>query len=246
LLTVTASAVSVTPEKQTDPTGGFPMKRTLLSGLLATAGVSAATIGGSLFDPGGAAIPNAKVSLYDPDTRASQEATTTTDGKFTFVNLPAGEYILRIEKPGFASLFREFNVQPDSKVERGLVLNLGPAQEQGNVEAAEGERSAYPQPSNPQQLRIGGEAEEAKLINKVQPVYPTAAKAAGVRGKVLLDAVISANGVPQEIRVISSPSDDLTQSALDAVRQWRYSPTLLNGQPVEVVTEVTINYTLAH
>jgi outer membrane biosynthesis protein TonB len=42
-----------------------------------------------------------------------------------------------------------------------------------------------------------------------------------------------------------SPSDDLTQSALDAVRQWRYSPTLLNGQPVEVVTEVMINYTLA-
>jgi TonB family protein len=245
LLTLTVSAVSVTPEEQTDPTGGSLMKRTLLSGLLAAAGVSAATIGGSLFDSGGAAIPNAKVSLYDPDTGASQEAKTTTDGKFTFANLPAGEYILRIEKPGFASLFREFNVQPDSKVERGLVLKLGPTQEQGNLQAAEGERSAYPQPSNPQQLRIGGEAEEAKLIHKVQPVYPRAAKAAGVQGKVLLDTVISADGVPQEIRVISSPSDDLTRSALDAVRQWRYSPTLLNGQPVEVVTEVVVNYTLA-
>jgi TonB family protein len=220
------------------------MKRTLLSGLLASAGLSAATIGGSLFDPSGAAIPNAKVSLYDPDTGATQDTTTTADGKFVFGNLLAGQYILRIEKPGFASLFREFNVQPDSKVERGLVLKLGPAQEERNAEAAEGARSAYPQPSNPQQLRIGGEAEQAKLIHKVQPVYPTPAKAAGVQGKVLLDTVISADGIPQEIRVISSPSDDLTQSALEAVRQWRYSPPLLNGQPVEVVTEVMVNYTL--
>jgi protein TonB len=58
--------------------------------------------------------------------------------------------------------------------------------------------------------------------------------------------MISVAGVPQEIRVISSPSDDLTQSALEAVRQWRYRPTLLNGAPVEVITEVMVNYTLVH
>jgi TonB family protein len=245
LLTCTASALSFRPE-QTDFPGGSPMKRTLLSGLLASAGLSAATIGGSLFDPSGAAIPNAKASLYNPDTAATQEATTTSDGKFMFDGLPAGEYILRVEKPGFASLFREFNVQPDSKVERGLVLKLGRAQEQGNLQAAEGERAAYPQPLNSNQLRIGGEAQESKLIRKVQPVYPVSAKAARVQGKVLLETVISADGVPQEIRVISSPSDDLTQSALDAVRQWRYSSTLLNGTPVEVVTDVLVNYTLSY
>jgi periplasmic protein TonB len=137
-------------------------------------------------------------------------------------------------------------VQPDSKVERGLVLKLSRAQEQGNVQAAQGERAAYPQPLNPRQLRIGGEAQESKLIRKVQPVYPVSAKAARVQGKVLLETVISAEGVPQEIRVISSPSDDLTQSALDAVRQWRYSSTLLNGAPVEVVTDVLVNYTLSY
>jgi TonB family protein len=246
LLTCTASALSFRSEQQTDFPGGLPMKRTLLSGLLVSAGLSAANIGGSLFDPSGAAIPNAKASLYNPDTAATQETTTTSDGKFMFDGLPAGEYILRIEKPGFASLFREFNVQPDSKVERGLVLKLSRAQEQGNVQAAQGERAAYPQPLNPRQLRIGGEAQESKLIRKVQPVYPASAKAARVQGKVLLETVISAAGVPQEIRVISSPSDDLTQSALDAVRQWRYSSTLLNGTPVEVVTDVLVNYTLSY
>lgn len=223
LLTLTASAVTLLPKQETDSPGGSLMKRTVLTGLLASAGLSAATIGGSLLDPTGAAIPNAKVSLSNPDTMAEQDATTASDGKFSFENLPAGQYILRVEKPGFALLFREFNVQPDSNVERALILKLG---------------------SNPNQVRVGGVAQQSKLINKVQPVYPVAAKAARVQGTVDLEVVISSDGVPQEIRVISSPSDDLTQSALDAVRQWRYSSTLLNGRPVEVVTDVIVNYTL--
>lgn len=237
LLTCTASALSLFPE-QTDFPGGLFMKRTLLSGLLASAGLSAATIGGSLFDPSGAAIPNAKASLYNPDTAATLESTTTSDGKFTFDGLPAGEYILRIEKPGFASLFREFNVQPDSKVERGLVLNLGSTERQGK-------HVASPSPLNPQRLRVGGVLAESNLIKKVQPVYPTSAKAAGIQGTVDMEMAISKGGVPEDIRVISSPSDDLTQSALEAVRQWRYRPTLLNGAPVEIVTDVVVNYTLS-
>lgn len=246
LVASTASAISLLPERQDDFSGGSPMKRTLVSGLLASAGLSAATIGGSLFDQRGVAISDAKASLYNPDTAASIETTTTSDGKFNFDGLPAGEYVLRIEKPGFASLFREFNVQLDSKVDRGLVLNPGLAQEQGNAQDAQRSTSAtFSQPSKTRPIRIGGEVEETKLIRKVQPVYPASAKATGVQGKVLLETVISADGVPEEISVSSSPSDDLTQSALDAVRQWRYSPTLLNGQPVQVVTEVLVNYTLS-
>jgi TonB family protein len=244
-LTITASAVTLLPRQQTDLPGGLPMKRTLLSGLLASAGLSAATIGGSLFNPNGEVIPNAKASLYNPDTATMQQATTTADGKFVFDDLQAGQYILRVEKPGFASLFREFNVQAESKVERGLTLNLGPAEEKGNAQAAAGERPAYPQSSNSLQLRIGGIEEQAKLITKVQPVYPASAKAARIQGTVELETEISADGVPQEIRVLASPGDDLTKSALEAVRQWRYNPTLLNGQPVEVITDVIVNYTLA-
>ena len=244
LLTMTASAVTLLPKPQTDP-GGSSMKRTLLSGLLTSAGLSAATIAGSLFDPSGVAIPSAKASLFNPDTTATQESTTTPDGKFAFGDLPAGQYILRIEKPGFASLFREFNVQSASNVERGLVLKLGSAQEKGVAQVSAGERAAYPQSLDPKQLRIGGVEQQSKLTTKVQPVYPAPAKAAGTQGTVVLDTVISADGVPEEISVIASPSDDLTQSALEAVRQWRYRPTLLNGNPVEVTTEVRVSYTLA-
>lgn len=244
-LALSASAITLSTREEKNFSGGTPMKRTLISGLLASAGLYAATIGGSIFDPSGEAIPDAKASLYNPETQARQETVTTPEGKFRFESLPAGQYILRIEKPGFASLFREFNVQQDANVERGMVLELGASEAQLKEQAAKGERAAYPQPLNPQQLRVSGEAEQAKLINKVNPVYPAAAKAARIEGRVVLEVALSAEGVPQEIRVISSPDDDLTQSALEAVRQWRYSTTLLNGRPVEIVTDVVVNYTLA-
>ena len=204
------------------------LRRTVLSGLLASAGLSAATIGGSLFDANGAPVPNAKASILNADTAAKLEATTSTDGKFVFESLPAGQYILRIEKSGFPALYREFKVQDDSKVDRGMVL--------GSADKTVG---------RPDQIRIGGQAQQAKLVTKIQPVYPAAAKAAGIQGLVVLEAVLSAEGVPEDIRVVSSPSDDLSQSALDAVRQWRYSPTLLNGEPISVVTEINVNYTLS-
>lgn len=241
---ITASALTLLPQNKHDSSGGVLMKRTILSGLLASAGLSAATIGGSLFDPSGAAVPNAKAWLYNPDTAAKQEATTAPDGKFAFDNLAAGQYILRIEKPGFASLFREFDVQADSKIDRGLMLKMGSIQEKVNIQA-KGTPAAESQPTKSKEIRIGGAVQESKLTTKIQPIYPAAAKADGVQGRVSLETVISADGVPEDIRVISSPSDDLTQSALEAVRQWRYSPTLLNGEPIKVVTDVQVNYTLS-
>jgi TonB family protein len=220
------------------------MKRTLISGLLASAGLSAAALTGSIFDPSGAAVPNAKILLYNPDTSVKQELTSTPDGKFAFDNLEAGQYILRIEKPGFAALLHEFTLQPESKVERGLTLQVGSIQENVRVEA-KGSPKVVRESTNPVRLRVGGEIQESNLINKTPIVYPASAKAAGIQGKVMLRAVISKDGTPVDLTVLSSPSDDLSQAALDGVRQWRYSPTLLNGQPVEIATEVMVNFTLS-
>jgi TonB family protein len=251
-LTLVASAVSILPQ-ESNSHGGHPMKRTLISGLLSSAGLTAATIGGSVFDPNGAAIANAQAVLYNPDTGVKQQTTTTPDGKFTFQSLPAGSYILHVEKPGFAALYREFNVESDSDVQRGLVLEA-PSNANGGAQALqplaqslqrhENAVSEASQSNGPQLIRVGGQSEQANLVTKVNPVYPASAKAAGVQGTVELDVAISKDGVPEDIRVIRSPSDDLTQSALDAVRQWRYRPTLLNGEPVAVIAEVIVNYTL--
>jgi TonB family protein len=82
------------------------------------------------------------------------------------------------------------------------------------------------------------------LVNKAVPVYPVEAKKARVTGTVVLDAVIGKDGSVENLRVVKGPSM-LQQSALDAVRQWRYQPYLLNGDPVEVKTSINIMYSLS-
>lgn len=81
------------------------------------------------------------------------------------------------------------------------------------------------------------------VLNKVTPKYPPEAKQAHIEGKVVLDAIISKTGEVDRLRVVSGPKE-LQQSALDAVRQWTYTPVLLNGAPVEVETTINVNYTL--
>jgi len=81
------------------------------------------------------------------------------------------------------------------------------------------------------------------LVSRVEPVYPPAAKAANIQGVVILELVIGTDGTVIEGRVLRSISL-LDQAALDAVVQWKYEPTLLNGAPVEVIATVTINFTL--
>lgn len=233
---IVASTVTAASQQTLHRSGGSIMKRSLFSGLLTSISLSAATISGSLFDPSGAAVPDAKVILSNPDTGAKQEVASGPDGKFTLDEAPAGQYILRVQKPGLSSLFRVFDVKADSKIDRGFTLSWGNAREMNQL--------APPDPQS-KRVRIGGEVEQSNLIKKVQPVYPAPAKSAGLQGTVELEALISGEGVPTELRVISSPGDDLTESALEAVRQWRYKPVLLNGQPVAVVTDIVVNYTLS-
>jgi TonB family protein len=85
---------------------------------------------------------------------------------------------------------------------------------------------------------------DMKIVTKVQPQYPADAKAAGVQGEVVLKAVIGKEGVPEQLSVEKGPKE-LQKSALDAVRQWRWQPYLLNGEPVEVDTNITVIYSLA-
>ncbi len=92
-------------------------------------------------------------------------------------------------------------------------------------------------------LHVGGGVQTAKLVKNVAPVYPPLARQERIQGTVVLSVVIAKDGTVQNITVNSGPAL-LTQPALDAVRQWQYQPTLLNGEPVEVSTQVEVNFTL--
>jgi TonB family protein len=96
-------------------------------------------------------------------------------------------------------------------------------------------------PSN--RIRMGGTVEAAKLINRVQPVYPMEARKAHIQGTVRLHVIVQKDGTIEELEVLSG-HPMLLQSAIDAVSQWRYAPTLLNGEPVEVDTTVDVIFSL--
>lgn len=95
-----------------------------------------------------------------------------------------------------------------------------------------------------QRVRVSQGVTAGLVVHKVQPVYPQMAKIARVQGNVVLAAIIGKDGTIQNLHVVSTASPLLNQSAIDAVRQWRYKPYILNGEPVEVDTTITVTFTL--
>lgn len=109
-------------------------------------------------------------------------------------------------------------------------------------------RPTPPPPPSPvavplQRVPVGGAIEAAKIILQTQPVYPILAIQGRVQGNVVLRAVITKDGRVGELELVSGPPL-LMKAALDAVKQWRYQPTLLDGQPVEVETTITVSFVL--
>jgi len=99
------------------------------------------------------------------------------------------------------------------------------------------------QPVVPQRIRISQGVTTGLLLHKVQPPYPALAKAARIEGNVVLKAIIDKEGNIQDLQLVSG-HPMLVPAAIEAVRQWKYKPYLLNGQPVEVETTVTVIFTL--
>jgi protein TonB len=100
-----------------------------------------------------------------------------------------------------------------------------------------------PKPATPQRIRVGGNVQAARLVRQPKPVYPPLARQARIQGTVRFTAIIGRDGTIQNLQLISG-HPLLVQAATDAVKQWVYQPTLLNGEPVEVITQIDVNFTL--
>jgi protein TonB len=103
---------------------------------------------------------------------------------------------------------------------------------------------AVPKVATPQRVRVSSGVSTGLLVRKVNPNYPPLARQARIQGTVILQAEISKTGDIQNLRLISG-HPMLAPAAIDAVKQWKYKPYLLNGEPVEVETTVQVNFTLA-
>jgi len=100
-----------------------------------------------------------------------------------------------------------------------------------------------PAAAAPKRIRVSSGVQMARLTHRVEPVYPALAKSARISGTVQLEGVIGTDGRLRALRVLSG-HPFLAKAAIDAVSQWIYEPTLLSGEPVEVVAPITVNFIL--
>ena len=113
----------------------------------------------------------------------------------------------------------------------------------GGIIGGVGSNLPPPPKAAPSRIRVGGNVQAASIVRQVMPIYPPIAKTAHISGTVMLHAIIGKDGSVQDLTYMSGPPL-LMKSALDAVKQWRYKPTLLNGEPVEVDTTISVVFTL--
>jgi TonB family protein len=208
-----------------------------LAALHGQASQTGASLSGTVYDASGAVVPHILIILRN-NTDRQDAARANAAGEYSF-SVPAGSYTLEIRAPGFAE-FRKAVVLPAARM--NIVLDLGQVSEAVEVVG----KAARPQETGtPHRIRVGGMVQATKLVTMTKPGYPPGAEAAGIEGTVLLRAVISIKGDLLGLSVINQAVDgELANAAMDAVKQWHYDPTLLNGEPVEVVTTIAVTFRL--
>jgi TonB family protein len=170
-------------------------------------------------------------------------------GVYEFTEVPAGVYELTVSLPGFRTL-RLTGLRLTQPTQQDVTLQIAGVSTQVEVMARRGppEPVAPPSPRPsppPPPVRVGGDIAQANLIFQSKPVYPPAARLAGVQGAVVIQAIITSEGTLTDLRVLNAEvHPDLNAAALDAVKQWRYKPTMLNGQPIATITTITVNFSL--
>ncbi|HEX8881191.1 MAG TPA: M56 family metallopeptidase [Candidatus Acidoferrum sp.] len=201
---------------------------------------------GIVLDISDAAVPNATIIMSNQKANTIDMTTSNAEGNFAFSALPAGQYEMKVLKPGFA-VYRAPQIVLESGRDLALTakLELGSLSESVDVSAEGSGKTAPSAEPKPTRVRVGGNVEAAKVLTKVQPIYPESARAAGAQGAVVLHAVVGMDGKLLSLQVLNSQiHPDLARAAVEAVSQWRYQPTLLDGEPVEVDTSISVNFKL--
>jgi TonB family protein len=200
---------------------------------------------GAVSDASQARVPNATLVV---SAKGIKEITlSAAAGEYEFRALPLGHYSIEVRMAGFRPFQQALELQANEPRKLDVVLEIGEVAETVNV-VAKAPPAAPPDTRSgpPSRIRVGGNVQATKLVHRVNPVYPERAQAQGIQGTVLLEAVILKDGSLGALRVLNKLADpDLVDSAIEAVKNWRYEPTLLNGQPIEVVTTITVNFRLA-
>lgn len=204
-----------------------------------------AALSGIVYDPTGAVLPSVELALED-DRQNNWTATTDASGRFEFAPVQPGTYTIKAKLPGFKPLSESLTLQSPPDWTRAVTLQVGDLRETITVRESRPKAERRPPPAGATPVRVGGNIKPPMKLHHVSPVYPASMREAGIAGTVPLEARIDRSGNVASLRVLSAQvHPDLARAAMAAVEQWRFSPTLLNGQPVDVVMTVSIEFQLA-
>ena len=200
-------------------------------------------LGGSVYDTSGGVLPHVVLTLEDM-AGTTRAATTDGSGRFEFEPIAPGRYVLSTALLGFRTLSQELTLRDARNWERAVTLQVETLQERVMV-WEQRPPGVTPQVYAGQTPRIGGDIRPPKKLKDVRPIYPPAMRDAGFEGVVPMEALIGVDGGVTSVRVISAQvHPELAKAAVDAVRQWRFSPTLLNGVAIEVSMTVAVQFSL--
>jgi len=206
-----------------------------LAALRAPFQVQAGRLAGGVYDANGKPIANATVTVANEQTKTRTMTTTNDSGVFDFLALPVGAHQLQVIARGFRATSPEsIAITANSSQQRTVTMqSVEPTYTPGELP-----------PAKYQRIRKGGNVLQADLLEKVQPRYPAEAREARIQGVVIMEGLVGPEGEMLFARVVSG-HPLLTKAAIEAVGQWRYKPQRLNGQPIEVVSTITVTFSFS-
>jgi hypothetical protein len=219
-------------------------------------GVSAqsfSTVSGTLVDQFTRGLSGATVTLANPQQQSKYEIKSDANGRYEFVGVPPGSYVLTVEQMGFAAVKREGLVLTGQPFQQNVTMQVGSLQETITVtDAPEGPRSIPLVRTAPNfkpaacTVTAGGNIRPPSKIKDVRPVYPSGVKP----GVVQLEAVIGQDGRVSTLDVVGDSRGEqadpvLADAAATAVRQWEFTQTLLDCQPIDVRMKVHVSFVAA-
>ena len=156
--------------------------------------------------------------------------------------IQSGQLVQPRAIPKEVAVFKEAELPPDITNNTNQTGVFGGIPGQGLMAGASAV-APPPKAAPPARIKQGGEVTAASIITQTRPAYPALARQARIQGTVVLHAIIDKEGKVAQLEIVSG-HPLLVQSALDAVKQWRYKPTQLNGEPVEVDTTIQVTFTM--
>lgn len=200
-------------------------------------------LSGSVHDPSGSRLPHALVLVTDAERELAEATTAGADGSFRIEGLPPSpSYQIEVRGPsGFEPDVRDLDLTADRHLD--VVLEIQTIVEEIVISGPPPQPGSVPSGEPRRRVRVGGNVRRARLVHYVAPTFPAEAERGGVGGTVLLEGVIGKDGRLSGLSTLNSIIDErLVGAASDAVLQWRYDPTLLNGRPVETVVTISVAF----